>query len=331
MTRALQHLGHEEGRLVQPRVASAQPSLASVTWLSAVGNQGVQRIAISAARASVGKSPLLQRKWAYGYTATGQAVVKWVTTRAGEPEEAPDPPIGWSRFQVTDQVGTWYMEMPQLHAPTFSVYDRSQQLDVKGSQNARMAVVLVVDNAYVGGHSYIAFEWFEQVADRQEIVRRHKVFHLEGKERRNTPWERALRAIGYGSAPGQFAQITARDATMSVTELDSDPQYFYERATRSYYLPWFVDYERGLGAYNYARSRLGNVPFSLIPMYPSTYNCAQLAGEIASRAGVPAFSYIGQVLPSWAVYLQHNAQPVGRERRAVGGPDRTAQASPPPM
>jgi hypothetical protein len=287
MTRILQR-SDDAARLVERRAATGHKPPPSVAWASAAGNQAVQRLAKSVTPHVASSGWVLQRKWAYGYTVEGDhPVVKWVTGSAAEPQEAPTPPPGWSTVQATDQIERWYMEMPRRDAATRSVYDQRQELGTEGSAQ-RMAVVLVVDDAYIGGHSYVAFEWFEQVPRRHEIVRRHKVFHLEGKERRNTRWEQAKRAIGFGSAAGQLAQITPRDATMSVTELDSDPQYFHQRVTRSHYQPWYVKYSQGADACRYALSRVGAVPFSLVPMYPTTYNCAQMAAEIAARAGVPA-------------------------------------------
>jgi hypothetical protein len=285
---------------------------ASIAWASAVGNQAVQRVA----RAT------LARKWAYGYTtANGEQVVKWVTTRKNEQQGS--VPEGWRQAGEEDTVTQWYMERPRPEdAGTQSIYAKDQELGAPGQEAQRMAVVLVVDNATtVGGHTYIAFEWFERVGaeENSQLVRRHKVLHFEGKEARSSLWEKAKRTVGYGSAPGQMSAILPKapdGETLTVQQLDSDPMYFRTRALRSQYQTWVVDYASGQSALTYGLSKLGNpVPFSLAPMWPSTYNCAQLAAEIAGRAGVPAFSYVGQVLPSWALYLS-GGQPIGGERPA---------------
>jgi hypothetical protein len=299
----------EDARDPEVKLPRRPEPLASIAWASAVGNQAVQRVA----RAT------LARKWAFGYTATGEQVVKWVSTRKNEQQEP--VPNGWRQAGGGDAVTQWYMEEPRRDdSGTQSLYAHGQNLGAPGEDAQRMAVVLVVDNATtVGGHTYIAFEWFDRVGPEQNrrLVRRHKVLHLEGKEARSSLWEKAKRTVGYGSAPGQMSAILPKapeGETLTVSELDSDPLYFRTRALRSQYQAWVVDFVSGQSALNYGLSKLGNpVPFSLAPMWPSTYNCAQLAAEIAGRAGVPAFSYLGQVLPSWALYLS-GGQPIGGER-----------------
>lgn len=284
---------------------------ASLAWASAVGNQAVQRVARG----------MLARKWAYGYSATGDQVVKWVSTRKNEEQEP--VPHGWRQAGGEDAVTQWYMEEPRPEdAGTQSIYVQGQQLGAPGQEPRRMAVVLVVDNATaVGGHTYVAFEWFDRVGagDNIRLVRRHKVLHLEGKEARSSVWEKAKRTVGYGTEQGRMSAILPKapeGEALTVSELDSDPMYFRTRALRSQYQTWVVDFAAGKSALDYGLSKLGNpVPFSLAPMWPSTYNCAQLAAEIASRAGVPAFSYVGQYFPSWALYLS-GGRPIGGERPA---------------
>jgi hypothetical protein len=221
------------------------------------------------------------------------------------------------------------MEMPRKEmlrgeASTASVYSESTRLGVKGDPGASMAVIIVVDSAYIGGHSYIAFEWFERVRDA--VVRRHQIFHLEGKERRDPLTERLWRAIGYGSRPGRMAPVAPQDPAPveglgAVTVVDSDPEYFKTRATRSHYRVWIVSYANGEAGHEYARRQVGPVNFSLIPMWRSTYNCAQMAGEIARRAGVPnPFGWFGTILPSWNLWVQMGTRAIGGRPRPPAAP-----------
>jgi hypothetical protein len=301
----------QDTRRAQDAPRRPRPELPpALAWASAAGNQAVQR----AARAT------MARKWAYGYTGAGESVVKWVSTRKNEDRE--EVPGNWREAAEGDVVAQWYMEEPRAEdAGTLSVYKTDEQLGAPGHDPHRMAVVLVVDNsAGLGGHTYLAFEWFDRIGADQNsrLVRRHKVLHLEGKEARSSMWEKAKRTVGYGSAPGQMSAILPKapeGEVLTVNELDSDPLYFRTRALRSQYQTWVVDYATGKSALDYGLSKLGAaVPFSLAPMWPSTYNCAQLAAEIAGRAGVPAFSYVGQIMPSWALYMA-GAQPIGNERQ----------------